>query len=157
MAKGGGGFWSSIPGVMTGLAGILTAVVGLLTLAYNLGWIGDGDEDEPATGGGGSVPSFSVEPGSLSFSPVDEAKDVTVENTGTGPVSFEEPQIEGDDAFAVGDDDCAGTELPSGRTCTLEVTFDPPTGPGRYEATLVISTGGGERSEEVELEGTGVL
>ncbi len=37
-----GSFWSSIPGVLTGLAGVLTAAVTLFTVALSQGWIGDG-------------------------------------------------------------------------------------------------------------------
>jgi hypothetical protein len=42
MAKGDRAFWSSLPGVLTGLAGILTAGFGLVGLSVSQGWIGDG-------------------------------------------------------------------------------------------------------------------
>ena len=42
-------FWSTIPGLVTGLAGILTALVGLGALLVSLGVIGDKDSGSPST------------------------------------------------------------------------------------------------------------
>ena len=48
------GFWSTVPGFVTGAAGLLTGVVGLLTVGAQLGWIGgDGGGTSTAT----SVPA----------------------------------------------------------------------------------------------------
>lgn len=148
MAKSERSFWSSIPGLLTGLAGVLTAVVGLLTLAYNLGWVGDGPAgDEPT---GAATPTFRVEPKKLELVPVVQAsKSVSVTNEGTEPITVS-TEITGADQDAFADDDsaCAG-ELTPGRSCQVEVTLEA--GPGRHQATLVVSVDDRARSAEVEL------
>jgi hypothetical protein len=61
-------FWSTIPGLVTGLAGLLTGIVGLLTVAVQLGWIGSDDDDSskqtdttaPATAGNDGGPGTTV-------------------------------------------------------------------------------------------------
>ncbi len=153
-------FWSSLPGLFTGLAGVLTGVVALLGLALNQGWIGDGSAQEDAPSGGEEVVRISVEPESLELSevPTQSAKSVTVTNEGTGPVTLS-TEIEEDDAdeddppsFSA-DDDCGG-ELPPGRSCKVTVRLSA--GTGRYSATLVVSADG-EQSQEVSLTGTAAL
>lgn len=164
----GGSFWSSIPGFLTGLAGVLTAVVTLVTLAFSQGWVGDsspGDTGGPSGAGGGeaaaaSAPEVSVDPDSLSFRPtifgsVTEA--LTVINAGDQPFTVDATQLTGDDPerFEVDDDACTAAPLPSGRTCTLDVTFDP-SGIGDARATLVVSVNGGEGAAEVALGAAGL-
>jgi hypothetical protein len=150
-------FWSSIPGLLTGLAGVLTGVVGLLGLALSQGWIGNGTPEEAGSGNGEDVVRISVEPQALEFSelPVQASKTVTVTNDGTGPIALTS-EIDGEDMgeFSVDDGDCGG-ELPPGRSCSVTVTFDA--GTGRYGATLVVSAEDGAQSEEVSLTGTAAL
>ncbi len=149
-------FWSSIPGLLTGLAGALTGVVGLLGLALSQGWIGDGSAEEEEQGGGGGpeVVRISVEPEELSLTePGRTAGTVTVMNEGNQPVSVTtEVTGEGAAAFTVASGDCTRSEIAEGRTCTLEVTLDATT--GRHQARLVVAAGGGEDNREVALSGT---
>ena len=165
MAKGGS-FWSSIPGFLTGLAGVLTAVVTLVSLAFSQGWLGGGGSDDAtssADGTGGSsasAPELSVEPERLSFRPTLLAavsETVTVTNTGDAPFTVDRSEVTGADAerFSVDDGECAGTSLPSGRSCDLTVTFDP-SGVGDAEAKLVVSVDGARAAREVALDAAGL-
>jgi hypothetical protein len=153
MAKGERAFWSSLPGVLTGLAGILTAGFGLAGLSVSQGWIGDG-------GTGTEVVRISVEPASLELRklPLQGADEATVEilNDGAEPVALA-AEVAGDDAneFRVDDADCVSSPLPAGRSCEVIVSFDA--GSGDYEAILVISANGGDQVQEVDLEGTSIL
>ena len=178
MAKGGS-FWSTIPGLVTGLAGVLTAGVTLVTLAVSQGWVGDGSGDGATAGsttgaaagtaagarggaGGGataSAPELGVEPTTLRFRPAlltAATETVTVRNEGDVPFTVDAPQLSGDDAesFDVDDGGCAGRSLASGRSCELSVTFDP-NGVDRATAKLIVSVNRAEDNEEVTLEAVG--
>ncbi len=145
-------FWSSLPGLLTGLAGVLTGVVALLGLALNQGWIGDGPAQDDAPPGGEEVVRISVEPESLKLSevPTQSAKSVTVTNDGTGPVSLS-TEIDGRDPEEFSADDDCGGELPPRQSCKVTVRLSA--GPGLHSATLVVSADG-EQSGRVSLEGT---
>lgn len=155
MAKDERAFWSSLPGILTGLAGILTATVALLGLALSQGWIGDGGGEDSSVDAGGEVVRISVEPEKLEFGgiPLTGAgeKAVEVVNDGTAPVTLE-IEITGDVAgqFTTDGTDCTTSPLPPGRTCEVTVSRDES---GAASATLVISANGGELAREVELEG----
>lgn len=155
MAKGERAFWSSLPGILTGLAGILTAAVALLGLALSQGWIGNGGGDDSSVDAGGEVVRISVEPEKLEFGglglPGADEKAVEVLNDGTAPVTLE-TEITGEDEgkFSSDGTDCTTSPLPPGRTCEVTVSLD---GSGAASATLVISANGGELAREVELEG----
>ena len=82
-------------------------------------------------------------------------QDFTVTNTGGSPsgalatsIAFGDDPIAGDDdAFFVTGDSCAGAPLAAGATCTVNITFSPPsnTGDGNYTAILhVIGSPGGD-------------
>lgn len=152
-------FWSSLPGLLTGLAGVLTGVVGLLGLAFSQGWIGDRTAEESGSGGGEDVVRISVEPETLGLNQVQPGNSVAVTNEGTGPITVS-TEIEGQDAgrFSADDSDCGGELLP-GRSCSMMVSLDAELGDVSYRATLVVSANDGEQSEEVALEGrsTGLL
>lgn len=149
-------FWSSIPGVLTGLAGVLTGVVGLLGLALSQGWLGDGRTE--AQGGGSAdetneVVVISVEPERLELTkaPVGEATEtVVVTNEGNESITVS-TEVTGADASAFNADACNNGEIAPGRTCEVEVTFDA--GVGSYGAVLVVSANDGEDAQEVRLEG----
>lgn len=103
-------FWSTVPGLVTGLAGLLTGIVGLVTVFIQLGILGGKDSGDkapaggnsgavtttvagagaPATGLGGvagattttDVPTFTVSPLTLDFKPQDpKVQPVTITNT----------------------------------------------------------------------------
>lgn len=157
-----GSFWSSLPGVLTGIAGLATAVVALVSLAVSQGWIGEdgGDGADPA--GGDDAPiRLEVEPSAIEFQPVPTAREqtVTVTNDGTGPIQVDEPEITGADAdrFEVDGGDCTSDSLPAGRSCEVVVAFDPPSTPGSSSAMLVVSANDGARSVEVPIEATAFL
>lgn len=156
MAKGERAFWSSLPGILTGLAGILTATVALVGLALSQGWIGDGGGENSSVDAGGDVVSISVEPDKLEFGtislPGSGEKAVEVLNDGTAPVTLA-TEITGDDAekFSSDGSDCTTSPLPPGRTCEVTVSLDES---GGASATLVVSANDGELAQEVELEGS---
>jgi hypothetical protein len=156
MAKGERPFWSSLPGILTGLAGTLTAVAALLGLAFNQGLIGGGegsvDDDRTA---GAEVVRISVEPEALELTKVPAraaVETVTVTNEGTQAVSLS-TEISGDspESFEAGDGDCTGSMIPPGGRCDVDVTFDA--GLGTYRATLVVSANGDDHVQEVDLRG----
>ena len=173
-------FFSSMPGVITGVAGLLSAVAAVGGLAVQQGWIGDSGSSDSgtvqtgrtnsgagggSTGGGGTgdeatsekAGSFEVDPSSVVFQPVGsrDAK-VKVSNTGDVPIEVESPTLTGADAdrFDADDGSCSGA-LDPGRSCQLEVTFKPAT--GRFEAVLVVSADGAPKSAEVPIRGSAVL
>lgn len=165
-------FFSTTAGLITGVAGVLSAVVGAAGLAIQQGWVGGGSDANPSTASqpgassqagsgrrsGGStaaeVPTFAVEPTSLSFQPVGsrDAK-VKVRNTGSVELKLQSPMITGDDAdrFEASEGSCNGPVDP-GRSCDLEVTFSPK--PGSFRALLVVDADGGAKAAEVPLKGT---
>jgi len=52
-------FWSTIPGVITGVASVLTAIVGLLTVSISLGWIGSKDSGSKTASNGATSATTS--------------------------------------------------------------------------------------------------
>ncbi len=170
-------FWSSTTGFVTGVAGVLTAVAGILGAGTQLGWFSsDGNggtrsgvettESTAATGqsggttAGGSTrqapttPTFTVDPLSLSFDTLNRKKTVTVDNTGTSPITVEAPKIDGTQRNAFSASGCSRA-LAAGVSCEIEVTFDPPSS-GTHRARLVVQVTGAP-AEEVALSGTALL
>lgn len=148
-------FFSSVPGVITGLAGLLSAVAAVGGLAVQQGWIGGSGSSD--TGTSEEEGTFDVDPGSVVFQPVGSREaEVKVSNTGDVPIDVKSPTITGDDAdrFDADDGSCSGS-LDPGRSCQLEVTFKPAT--GRFEAVLVVSADGAPKSAEVPIRGSAVL
>lgn len=181
MSKGRA-FFSTLPGVVSGVAAFVTAIVGLITVAVQLGWVGDDDGGGASTtvttgagggaggtgsgGGGGGASTtvvgtgqLSVTPTRLAFAPL-QAKEatVTVRNDGNGSVTLQPPTLEGPDRaqFSAAYSGCPTTLAP-GRSCPVRVTFSP-TRAGRYQATLVVApTQGTARAVEVGIEGNHIL
>ena len=184
MSDGSRSFWSSIPGLVTGLAGLLTAIVGLFGLGVQQGWIGgskgSGHSTETTTtfpgqvtttlfgspgGAGGSATTtgtgaFAVEPSTVEFKSVGAREmTVTVRNTGSVPLRVSVPTVTGTDSaqFRVTDVSCTKGSLDTGRSCDLTVSFSP-SGPLRaYAATMVVMASGAPRSVEVKLTGSTLL
>lgn len=171
-------FWSSVPGVVTGVASILTAVVALLGISAKAGWIGGGGGDGGATvasssegatttiapaargatptSGGTAAGEFAVEPASATFEPLKPKEaTVTVRNTGDVPLTMRAPTVDGSAAaaFKVADLTCTRSVLAPGRSCEVKVTF-APAGPGEYSAVLVVAASNAPRQVEVGLKGT---
>ena len=178
MSKGKG-FFSTLPGVVSGIAVVLTAIVGLLTVSVQLGWIGgdddgDGGGSSAATtvstgaggaGGGGSNRSTSggaaeltVDKTKLTFVPLQTKEmTVTVTNDGTGPVTLRRPEITGTDSgqYTAAFASCP-TPLGPGVSCPVRVTF-APTKAGKSTATLVVTPADGGRAVQVQIEGNHLL
>lgn len=163
-------FWSSIPGLITGIAGLLTGIVGLGTLAVQQGVVGGNGSTRPATtaapGGAGAIPTTSTEEGAFSVSPTllrfqtgEREKDVTVRNsTRTARITVTAPQFSGPDAsvFAA-DAGCTNVRLEPGRSCTVKVLFDPKGLLKSYKANVVLKADGGSGATEVPIEASTLL
>ena len=166
-------FWSTIPGLITGLAGILTALVGLGTLLIQIGVIGgdgddstttktrpgatattrpgsslgdDGEGSDTATG----PPQFTVAPDELKLTANDKTENVTVSNTGQTAFTLS-TELTGtdEDQFTVSKGTC-GSQVPRGGSCVMTVSFK---GAVAAKANLVV-TAPGASSQEVNLEGS---
>jgi hypothetical protein len=170
-------FWSSIPGLVTGLAGLVTGIVGLVTVLIQLDVIGGDDSggatavgtspasSAPAGGGTGGTtptpetPALTVPAATVEFKPTDPPeKNVTVKNDSrAASLTVAPPRVEGPDRnqFSATLGTCSGP-VPAGGTCTLKVTFTPA-GPLRtYSATLEVGAPGA-RADTVDLKATTVL
>jgi hypothetical protein len=155
-----GSFWSSLPGVLTGIAGLATAVVALLSLAASQGWIGGGDgggdADGTGTGAGGEVPArLEPQPPSVQFRAVPGASKqatITVRNQGDAAAQLVNREFRGagNDLFNVVRDDCTGRPLGGGRSCEVVVSYEGGLG-DKASATLVLTTESGNGAE-VRLE-----
>lgn len=178
MSKGKA-FFSTLPGVVSGIAAALTAVVGLLTVSVQLGWIGgdDGDNGGSTTttvtsgaagvgpggggaGGGSASPAglLTVTPTRLTFAALGSKEaTVTVRNDGSGPVTLRPPTFAGPDRGQFSASSSCPATLEVSGSCTVRVTFSPGRG-GRYEATMVVApAAGGVRAVEVPIEGNHLL
>ena len=175
-------FWSTTSGVVTGIAGTLTGVVGIVTLAAQMGWIGgsDGGDDKAAVQDGGSAvttvapggratpgagagqgtttPVFSLDPTSLTFDNLTNRKGtVKVVNDGSVAMTVQGPRVEGANPsqFAATSPTCTGKTLTAGRSCEIEVSFNPDRS-GTFKATLVVQVTGA-LPQEVALSGQRLL
>jgi hypothetical protein len=161
-------FFSTVPGLITGLAGLITATVGLITVSTQMGWIGGngngGDADRPTAttvAPGATTPalSFTVSPRQVTFGGISgNEQRVTVQNTGSGPLRLE-ASITGAnrDQFRIAQNDCTAT-LNAGLSCVVTVNF-LATRQGESTANLAVQPAGGTGppGQEVALRGTRVL
>ena len=174
------GFFSTLPGLLTGVAGVLSAGAAVAGLAVQQGWVGGGSDTSKSdtaaetgqrpgsagsdgTSGGASssasraAGSFEVSPGNVEFDPIGaQEATVKVRNTGDVSLSVKPPTVTGEDAdqFRATNRSCTGSLAP-GRTCELEVTFEPKA--GKYNAVLVVAANGAPNEAEVPLEGSALL
>lgn len=149
-------FWSTIPGLITGLAGLLTGVVGLVTVLIQLDVLGGDDAGTPnaavtttvvagATGGagGGAVTTISgrltAEPATLKLATGEREKTLRVTNNASGPVTVLKPEYTGRDssAFTV-DSGCTNVSLRAGASCTVKVQLSTTEALKSFEASLVL-------------------
>ncbi len=168
-------FWSSIPGLVTGLAGLLTGIVGLVTVLIQLDVIGGDDPGDtgvattvpqvgaPAGGGGGTTPTteagrITVNPMSLKLAGSEREKELTVRNDSvTTAVTVLTPQIEGDRTVIRTDAGCTNIRLEPGRTCRLKVLFAPTDLLKSYAATVVLRADGAPRAVDVPVDASALL
>ena len=173
-------FWSSIPGLVTGLAGLLTGVVGLVTVLIQLDVIGGDDSDTPnaavtttvagvgnagttaGAGGGGSATTISgrlaAEPTSLKFQPTERDKTLTVKNATNATVTVLKPEYNGPDKSAFSTDSgCTNVSLRVGASCTVKVTLSPSGPLKTYKASLVLEAKEISQVTEVPVEASTIL
>ena len=166
-------FWSSIPGLVTGMAGLLTAVVGLVTVLIQLDVIG-GDDDSPTPAAGvtttvaGAVPAAGVTttisgkltaaPSTLKLATTEREKSVTVTNDASGPLTVLKPEYTGQDKSAFNTDSgCTNVSLLPGRSCTVKVQLSSGGALKVYKATLVLEAKELPRATEVPVEASTLL
>lgn len=167
-------FWSTIPGLVTGLAGLLTGIVGLVTVLMQLDVLGGNGDNTPgaavtttvvpggatggttggAGGGGGSVTTISgrltAEPSTLKLATGEREKTLRVVNNASAPVTVLKPEFSGRDSSAFSTDSgCTNVALRSGASCTLKIQLLPSGGLKTYEASLVLE--GKEISQVTEV------
>lgn len=180
MSKGKA-FFSTLPGVVSGIAATLTAIVGLVTVSVQLGWIGGDDGDGggssstttvtagggragPGGGGAGTTAAggaaqLVADKARLSFAPLQPREmTVNVRNDGIAPVTLARPRITGpgSDQYSATYTNCP-TPLRPDLSCTVTVTF-APTKSGQSRATLVVEPASGDADAvEVPIEGNNLL
>ncbi len=83
------------------------------------------------------------------------AQTITATNTGTVSLFFNNVNTSGDSLdFTIGTDDCIGTTLPAGASCTISVTFSPTT-TGTRTADVLYTDNAPNSPQSVPLTGTG--
>ena len=164
-------FFSTIPGLVTGLAGLLTGIVGLVTVLIQLGVLGDDDSSQKVgttattTGAGaGGTPTteagrFTVSPTLLKLQAAERDKTLTIRNpTATATITVLAPQFSGTDASVFKSDaGCTNVRLEPGRSCTLKVLFSPSGPLKTYKANVVLKADGVNAATEVPVEATTIL
>ena len=167
-------FWSSVPGLVTGLAGLLTGIVGLVTVLIQLNVIGgDSSSDTPAASvapttvagqapAGGATPTtatvgrLTAEPSTLKLQPTEKEKAVTIRNSGTAMLTVEKPEYTGADKAAfTAVSDC--TTLRPGASCTVRVQLTPSGPLKTYRASLVLGAKELPGVTEVPVEASTIL
>lgn len=163
-------FWSTVPGLVTGLTGLLTAVVGLVTVLMQLDVIG-GDSSSPApapagvtttVAGGLTATTVSgqlkAEPASLKLAATEREKALVVRNNTSALVTVLKPETTGRDqaAFRV-DDGCTNVALRPGLSCTVKVQLNPSGPLKTYEAALVLGAREIAQATEVPLQASTLL
>lgn len=61
-------FWTTVPGLITGLAGILTAIVGLITVSMQAGWLRSSSKTKTTTAATAPSTTIAGSPGTTSQS-----------------------------------------------------------------------------------------
>ena len=108
-------------------------------------------------GNGVTIPSPMITPLALNFGPVvlgssSAAQNVTLSNTGNGPLTFTAPVLAG--PFSLSANTCASPLAASG-SCTLSVKFNAAA-KGPASGTLTLTSNAAGQTLSVGLRGTGV-
>jgi len=175
-------FWSTLPGIITGLASILTATVALVGIFMNFGPGSNDNGAEPGespsptatgtafprgtgpggTGTAGGAPQAVIAPRNIDFGRLGSGRTatdtVTVANSGSEFLVIERAAITGrDDLFSVDAAEClVPTGIEPGSNCEIRVTFTPRS-PGNYAGVLEITHSGPGSPNQVALTGEGAL
>jgi hypothetical protein len=167
-------FWSSIPGLVTGLAGLLTGIVGLVTVLIQLDVIGGDDGgtpngavsttvagQAPAAGAGGATTvsgRLAAEPTTLKLAAGERSKTLTVRNNATIPVTVLKPEYKGRDSSVFNvDSGCTNVSLRVGASCTVTVQLSRSEPLKTYEASLVLEAKEISQVTEVPVTASTVL
>jgi hypothetical protein len=115
--------------------------------------------------GTGTAAGVSLTPSSLTFAgqnpgtPPSPPQSVTLENTGTGPLTISSITVTGANASDfLETNSCPGSSatLPAGEACSIAVTF-APTGTGTRTASLTVSDSAIPSPQVVSLSGLGTM
>ena len=173
------GMVTGVAGTLTGIVGLAT----LATQMGWIGGDGDGGEqassrvetageagtedagnrlaedgDSARRGADGAAPEFAVTPGSVRFEALGaRTTTVTVRNTGEAELTVEDVTVGSGDAdrFTVAAAACTATTLDPGRSCEMEVAYEPA-GRGSARATMVVEVAGAP-AREVPLSAASLL
>jgi ASPM-SPD-2-Hydin domain-containing protein/centrosomal CEP192-like protein/HYDIN/CFA65/VesB family protein len=120
-----------------------------------------GSPQKVSLSGTGTAPTVSVSPTSISFGTVlivggSATQNVTVKNTGFGPVAVSGISITGPNAGDFSQKNNCPSSLAAGGSCTISVTFAPLL-IGSKSATLGITDNALGSPQTVDLSGTGGL
>jgi len=83
-----------------------------------------------------------------------KAQAITLRNSGPGPVTIQQIALSGERTNFVVADQCTGTTLAAGATCTVSISLNPQA-LGAHSASLTITTSAPGIPLSVALEGTG--
>jgi hypothetical protein len=114
----------------------------------------------PITGTGiVSAPQISIGSPTLIFSATafttSAAQTSTIANSGRGPLLISGISLAGSNPDDYRESDNCGLNLAAGASCTISVTFTPPS-VGSYPATVVINDNDPTSPQTITLDGTGV-
>lgn len=161
MSDGRRSFWSSIPGLITGLAGLLTGVVGLGTLAVQQGIVGGTGSATTTTAVAPGSPTtttvesgvFTVTPSPVKFQAGQREATVTVANAGKTGITVKPPEFSpvGVSVFRT-DTGCSNVTVRRGRSCELKIFYTPSGLLKAATAKLVITADGVPGATEVLIE-----
>jgi hypothetical protein len=104
------------------------------------------------------IPALEIKPQAIDFGVVAPGttvqQKIAVVSTGTGAVAISAIELPAGGAFSIAGGDCSGGSLDPGKSCTIEVAFQPP-GAGPSDATLAIVDSTPDGRHEVALVGEG--
>lgn len=146
-----GSFWTTLPGVLTGVAAIVTAVGTLVAALVAAGII-----RPPGTEAGRLQVTASVQGfGTVQVGQGSPASVVTISNLGKGAATVT-AELGGSNPgdFKITDNACAGASLGASTTCQLQLAFSPRS-QGDKVATLGFGAGNAPNPPGLRFTGTG--
>ena len=151
-ARRGGSFWTSVPGVLTGIAAVITAAGALLGTLAATGVLPLGPAARASLETSASIQAF----GTVQVGQGSPASVVTVSNRGKAATAVA-TTLEGPGArdFAIAISTCANVPLPANTSCQLQLTFGPKS-QGDKTVTLRITAGNADLPPSLLFTGTGL-
>ena len=109
--------------------------------------------------GSGTAPQISISSSTITFSTTafttSAAQTATISNSGSGPLLISGISLAGSNPNDYRESDNCGLNLAAGASCTISVTFTPPS-LGSFPATVVINDNDPTSPQTITLSGTGV-